>query len=112
RIQGRDLGRKGPISPFAHLARTQLWSVAGDAFITSALATTVFFNNDPNAPRERVALYLLLTLAPFAVASPFIGPLIDRLACGRNLMISGAALARVLVALLLIGDLESARFYL
>jgi len=112
RIASRDLGRKGPITPFAHLARTQLWSVAGDALITSSLATTVFFNNDPNAPREKVALYLLLTLAPFAVASPFLGPLIDRVAGGRRWFIIGSAVARALVAFLLIGDLENIRFYL
>ncbi len=112
RIAARDLGRKGPITPFAHLARTQLWSVAGDALITSSLATTVFFNNDPNAPREKVALYLLLTLAPFAVASPFLGPLIDRVAGGRRWFIIGSAVARALVAFLLIGDLENPRFYL
>lgn len=112
RIQARDLGRKGPLTAFSHLARTQLWSVTGDALITASLATTVFFNSDPNAPREKVALYLLLTVAPFAVASPFIGPLLDRMSSGRRWMIFGAALGRALAAFLLIGDLENARFYL
>ena len=51
RIAARDLGRRGPISAFSRLARTHLLSVAGDALFTIGLATTVFFNSDPNAPR-------------------------------------------------------------
>ncbi len=111
-IHARDLGRKGPLTPFAHLARTQLWSVAGDALITIGLSTSVFFNGDPNAPRAKVGLYLFLTLAPFAVASPLIGPTLDRLVGGRRWMIFGAALSRAFFAFLLIRDLDSGWFYL
>lgn len=111
RIHARDLGRKGPIPPFTRLARTHLFSVAGDAFFAIGMAGTVFFNADPSAARGKVALYLLLTLAPFAVASPLIGPLLDRAAGGRRWMIFGAALARAFVAFLLLRDLDNIGFY-
>ncbi|MCX7619381.1 MAG: MFS transporter [Acidimicrobiales bacterium] len=112
RIHARDLGRKGPISPFTRLARTHLFSVAGDGLFAIGMAGTVFFNADPGVARGKVALYLLLTLAPFAVASPLIGPLLDRASGGRRWMIFGAALARAFVAFLLLRDLDNLGFYL
>ncbi|MEZ5208083.1 MAG: MFS transporter [Acidimicrobiales bacterium] len=112
RIAARDLGRRGPISAFSRLARTHLLSVAGDALFTIGLATTVFFNSDPNAPRTDVLLYLMLTLAPFAIASPFIGPLIDRAAGGRRWVIFASALARALIAFLLVRDYTTFWLYI
>ena len=58
------------------------WSVAGDALIALALAGSLFFDIDPNAARWKVALYLALTMAPFAVVAPLIGPALDRLGAG------------------------------
>ena len=71
------------LGPFARLARVQLVSAAGDALFTIALAGSLFFNLDPDAARPKVALYLLLTIAPFAIVGPLIGPMIDRLRGGR-----------------------------
>lgn len=113
RIASRDLGRRGIITPFARLARTHALSVAGDALFTIGLTGTVFLgaSTDPNAARWSVALYLLLTFAPFVVAAPFIGPALDRAAGGRRWMIFGAALARAFVCLLLIRDYNAIWFY-
>ena len=54
-------------SPFSRLARVHVLAVAGDTLVTMALAGSLFFSISPHAARNRVALYLLLTMAPFAV---------------------------------------------
>ena len=60
------------------LLRTHAVSTAADAGITVALAGSLFFGVAPDSARDRLALYLLLTLAPFAVAVAFIGKFTDR----------------------------------
>ena len=57
---------------------------AGDALLTVALANTLFFSVAVDQARSRVALYLLVTMAPFAVIAPVIGPLLDRFRNGRR----------------------------
>jgi MFS family permease len=52
---------------------------AGDAMVTVALAGTLFFGLDVNQARGQVALYLLVTMAPFALVAPLIGPALDRM---------------------------------
>jgi MFS family permease len=111
RIQARDLGRTGIITPYARLARGQAFSVMGEALFAIGLAGTVFFSTDPNQSRAKVAGYLVLTFAPFVVAAPFIGPLIDRAAGGRRWVIFGAALVRALLCLALLRDLDDLLFY-
>ncbi|WP_419933370.1 MFS transporter [Candidatus Poriferisodalis sp.] len=95
------------MQPFTWLARTHLLSAAGDALIAIALAGSLFFNLDPAAARPRVALYLLVTMAPFAVVGPLIGPLVDRSRGGRRGMIIGAGMARAVLALLMVRHLDS-----
>jgi hypothetical protein len=51
---------------------------AGDVMITVALASTVFFSVPTDEARGRVALYLAVTMAPFTLLAPVIGPLLDR----------------------------------
>ena len=75
------------ISPFTRLARVHLTGAGGDALIAIALAGSLFFNLDPDSARPKVALYLLLTIAPFAVVGPLIGPLIDRARGGQRGMV-------------------------
>lgn len=76
---------------------------AGDVMITVALASTVFFSVPTDEARGRVALYLAITMAPFALLAPVIGPLLDRLPHGRRAAMAGAMLTRALLALLLSG---------
>ncbi|WP_419944135.1 MFS transporter [Candidatus Poriferisodalis sp.] len=95
------------MQPFTWLARTHLLSAAGDALIAIALAGSLFFNLDPAAARPRVALYLLVTMAPFAVVGPLIGPMVDRARGGRRGMIIGAGIARAILALLMVWHLDS-----
>ncbi|MEV6754931.1 MFS transporter [Streptomyces sp. NPDC051214] len=74
---------------------------AGDVMITIALASTVFFSVPTDEARGRVALYLAITMAPFTLLAPVIGPLLDRLPHGRRYAMAAAMLARALLALLL-----------
>jgi MFS family permease len=80
---------------------------AGDVMITVALASTVFFSVPTDEARGRVALYLAITMAPFTVLAPVIGPLLDRLPHGRRAAMAGSMLARALLALVLSGAVVS-----
>jgi MFS family permease len=76
---------------------------AGDVMITVALASTVFFSVPTDEARGRVALYLAITMAPFTVLAPVIGPLLDRLPHGRRAAMAGAMFARAMLALIIAG---------
>jgi MFS family permease len=70
---------------------------AGDAFVAVALAGTVFFNTSLHQARSQVVLYLVLTMTPFALLAPFIGPMLDRVRQGRRYIMMGTLLARGLL---------------
>ncbi|WP_405881508.1 MFS transporter [Streptomyces sp. NBC_01136] len=80
---------------------------AGDVMITVALASTVFFSVPTDEARGRVALYLGITMAPFTLLAPVIGPLLDRLPHGRRAAMAASMLARAMLALLLSGAVVS-----
>ncbi|MEU1671858.1 MFS transporter [Streptomyces roseifaciens] len=80
---------------------------AGDMLITVALASTVFFSVPTDQARGRVALYLAITMAPFTLLAPVIGPLLDRLPHGRRAAMAGAMLTRALLALTMSGAVAS-----
>ncbi|MFH9571972.1 MFS transporter [Streptomyces sp. NPDC017454] len=80
---------------------------AGDVMITVALASTVFFSVPTDEARGRVALYLAITMAPFTLLAPVIGPLLDRLPHGRRAAMAAAMGARALLALVLSGAVIS-----
>jgi MFS family permease len=67
---------------------------AADAAVALALAGTLFFNVPVGQARGKVALYLLMTLAPFAIVAPFVGPMLDRFRSGRRYAIAATCLAR------------------
>ncbi|MEW2165826.1 MFS transporter [Streptomyces sp. NPDC007084] len=85
---------------------------AGDVMITVALASTVFFSVPTDEARGRVALYLGITMAPFALLAPVVGPLLDRLPHGRRAAMAGSMLARAMLALMLAGAVVSGTFEL
>src|SRR3984957_19052923 len=70
---------------------------AADAFVAVALAGTLFFSTSVDQARGRIALTLLITMAPFAVLAPFIGPMLDRVRGGRRYIMIGTLLARGLL---------------
>jgi hypothetical protein len=69
-----------------------------DAMIAVCLAGTIFFSAAHSEQRTHVALYLLVTMAPFAVVAPFIGPALDRLQRGRRMALAATALGRGILA--------------
>ena len=81
---GVHLPRWAVRSPLRPLYRVAAAAGAGDALVAVALANTVFFRVPVGEARGRVALYLLLTMAPFAVLAPLVGPLLDRTRAGRR----------------------------
>jgi MFS family permease len=70
---------------------------AGDAFVAVSLAGTIFFSTSVDQARSKVVLFLLVTMAPFAVLAPFIGPALDRMRQGRRFLLAGTLLARGLL---------------
>ncbi len=92
---------------FLRLVRVHALAAAGDAMITIALAGSLFFSIDPSAARFRVTLYLVLTMAPFAVVGPLIGPALDRFRGGRRPMIFAINAGRAFVAFLMISNMDS-----
>jgi MFS family permease len=80
--------------PFARLALAYAIGVAGDVFVTVSLADTLFFSATTSQARPKVLLYLLLTIAPFAVIAPVFGPLLDRTRGGRRLIFASSMAAR------------------
>ena len=81
----------------------QVLSYGTDAMITVALAGTVFFGASDSAQRGNVLLYLLITMAPFAVVAPIIGPALDRLQHGRRWTMAGTAIGRSVLAVIMAG---------
>ena len=106
-VTASDAVRRMGDTPFGRLARVHAVLVAGDALVAIALAGSLFFSIDPAAARWRVALYLLFTMAPFALVAPLVGPAIDRAKGGRRNMVILSAGLRALVAFMMIGDLDS-----
>ncbi len=67
-------------------------NTAGDAAIAVSLAGTLFFTVPTEQASGQVALFLVVTMLPFAVVAPLIGPFIDRFRRGRRWAI-GSTLA-------------------
>ncbi|WP_409348679.1 MFS transporter [Nocardia fluminea] len=82
-----------------------------DAAIAVALANTLFFASATAESKTKVALYLLITIAPFALIAPLIGPLLDRLQRGRRLALATTFGLRAAFALLLIFNIDTWGLY-
>jgi MFS family permease len=94
RVTGaQGAGRTG----LATLIEMTAASGAADAFVTVALAGTLFFSTSVDQARGRIVLFLIITMAPFAVLAPFIGPALDRIQQGRRFVLAGTMLARGLL---------------
>jgi MFS family permease len=72
-------------------------SGAADMFVTVALAGTIFFSASVDQARGKVVVFLLVTMAPFAILAPFIGPALDRMQQGRRYVLAGTLMARGLL---------------
>ena len=73
-------------------------SCAGDTLVAIGLAGTVFFAVPVGQARGRVALYLLMTMLPFALLAPVVGPVLDRFRHGRRYALAVTMLGRAFLA--------------
>lgn len=85
-------------APFARLATTHGLGAMGEAMLAMALASSLFFKTDPAEGREKVLLGLLITMAPFAVVGPLIGPVMDRVRGGHRAVVVGSMALRAATA--------------
>lgn len=106
-----DVAGSRRVTNFMRLARVHALSAAGDAMIAVALADTLFFSVEPDAARSSVIGYLFLTLAPFALVVPLIGPAVDRAPGGRRLLIVLLNAGRALTAFFMINNVDSNRLF-
>ena len=72
---------RAPASPgLSRLIELHAFNAAGDAAVAISLAGTLFFQVPTGEARGQVALFLRLTMLPFAIVAPLIGPFLDRFA--------------------------------
>ena len=115
-VQPSDVGRRlsktgAPIvSPFSQLARTHAFHAAGEASVFVTLAGTLL-TIDPNDARSRIFFALVLTMAPFALVGPLIGPALDRIRGGRRATIPASLILRAGLMILLSRNLDTAWFF-
>lgn len=71
-------------SGLARLIELHAFNAAADAAVAISLAGTLFFAVPTGEARDQVALFLGLTMLPFAIVAPLIGPFLDRFSHGRR----------------------------
>jgi MFS family permease len=81
-------------SGLSRLIEMHAVSAAGDALIAVSLAGTLFFSVPTGEARGNVALYLLVTMLPFVLLAPLIGPTLDRFRNGRRWALGGTLALR------------------
>ncbi|WP_156746344.1 MFS transporter [Mycobacterium sp. 1423905.2] len=81
---------------------------AVDSAMAVALANTLFFAAASGESKSKVALYLLITIAPFAIIAPLIGPALDKLQHGRRVALALSFALRTVLALVLIMNYDGA----
>ena len=79
-------------SGLSRLIELHAFNAAGDAAVAISLAGTLFFQVPTGEARGQVSLFLGLTMLPFAIVAPLIGPFLDRFSHGRRWAI-GATMA-------------------
>ncbi|WP_245617097.1 MFS transporter [Knoellia subterranea] len=89
-------------SGLARLVELHFVNVCADAALTVSLAGTIFAIPTDEA-RAQVAQFLALTMAPFALLAPFIGPLLDRFRHGRRWAIGTTLALRAFLCWILAG---------
>ncbi len=111
--QFRDLARQAftdlfdQANPIGRLSLVQIFMLAGDTLVTISLAGSLFFSISPTEAKSKVIFYLLFTLAPFAIVSPLLGPLIDRSRGARRAMVVFSALGRAAICPFMARDVHS-----
>ncbi|RYB95717.1 MFS transporter [Nocardioides oleivorans] len=71
-------------SGLSRLIELHAFNAAGDAAVAISLAGTLFFQVPTGEARGQVALFLGITMLPFAIVAPLIGPFLDKFSHGRR----------------------------
>lgn len=95
----------------AQLYAIQAFHAAGEAMFAVSLAGSLFFNVSLDASRSRILLYLALTLAPFAILGPLIGPFIDKVRGGHRIVLATTLTGRAIAVALLSTQVQSLWLY-
>ena len=94
-------------SGLSRLIELHAFNGAGDAAVAISLAGTLFFQVPTDQARGQVALFLGLTMLPFAVVAPLIGPFLDRFSHGRRWAIGATMAIRGFLCWVLTGAVQS-----
>ena len=93
--------------PFGRLALVHTLQGAGSTLIAISLAGSLFFSISPRAAESKVLLYLLLTIAPFALVGPALSPLLDRGRQARRASVAVASSGSALICLAMSRDIHT-----
>jgi MFS-type transporter involved in bile tolerance (Atg22 family) len=102
---------KSSRTPFLTLSRAYAASLAGDAFVVVSLAGSLFFTVPADAARSKVALYLVVTMTPFALVAPILGPVLDRARTRRVTLAVVSCFGRAVLCVLMARHLHSLLLY-
>lgn len=90
-------------SGLARVLELHLFASAADALIVTALASTIFFAVPTSQARDRVATSLLITMVPFILLAPVLGPMLDRWRRGRRYALATTMVVRAFLAWVMAG---------
>jgi len=99
-------------SGLARLIELGALNAAADAAVAISLAGTLFFQIPTGEARGQVSLFLGLTLLPFAIVAPLIGPVLDRLSHGRRWAIAVTMAVRAFLVWALASSMDSDSLWL
>src|SRR3954447_6827262 len=99
-------------SGLARLIELGALNAAADAAVAISLAGTLFFQIPTGEARGQVSLFLGLTMLPFAIVAPLIGPLLDRFSHGRRWAIGATMAVRAFLVWVLADSVTSSSVWL
>jgi hypothetical protein len=89
------------------MSRVHALMTVGETTMAIALADSLFLSISPDAARTKVILFLAVSIAPFAVVSPLVGPAIDRMRGGQRAVVILVGVLRAVVLIAMAWNLES-----
>ncbi len=95
-------------SGLARVLELHLVSTAADTLVVTALASTIFFAVPTAQARGRVATSLAVTMVPFLLLAPLIGPMLDRARRGRRYALATTMVVRAFLAWVMAGAVGGA----
>ncbi len=94
------------------LIELHAFNAAGDAALAISLAGTLFFQVPNGKAHGQVALFLAVTMLPFSVMAPLIGPFLDRFRRGRRWAIGTTMATRAFLCWVLAGAVQQDSIWL